>query len=326
MPLPFDLPTVSRGFAEVTPGARAAGAECAAAASRSLSALLGREVSIEGRAVPGAVSARAAAARVGLQLGALPGRASVDVEPALVVRLVDVLAGGPGEGAAATALTPIEASALELLALAGLEGVCSVTAVEEALAPRLDDQVAEVPGALAVELRVAVAGAVGWSRLVLPPAAVRAFAGQGAGGDAAGRVRLDASLRSGRAPLSPGEVDALAPGDVVVIDPPPDGLEEVVLPGGRRLRGRREGETFTVEETAMPNFAQLPIVLEVELARVELPVAELARLEPGSILTLPVDRRGLVTLRAGERAVARGELVDVEGAVGVRVLSVEGTP
>lgn len=69
--------------------------------------------------------------------------------------------------------------------------------------------------------------------------------------------------------------------------------------------------------------AQLPITLEVELARLELSVGELARLEPGGVLTLPVDRRGLVTLRAGERPFARGELVDLDGAVGVRILSVE---
>jgi flagellar motor switch/type III secretory pathway protein FliN len=69
--------------------------------------------------------------------------------------------------------------------------------------------------------------------------------------------------------------------------------------------------------------AQLPITLEVELARVELSVGELARLEPGAALPLALDRRGLVTLRAGERAVARGELVEIDGAVGVRILSLQ---
>jgi type III secretion protein Q len=327
MPLPFDLPALSRGFALLTPAARAAGADCAAAASRSLSALLGREATIEGRAVPGTPGRRAAAARLGVELGALPGGAILEVEPALVVRLVDVLAGGPGDAATAAALTPIEAGTLELLAVAALDGVCSLPAVEEALAPRLTDALADIPGALAVELRVATGGVGGRARLLLPPAAVRTFAAPAAGDDGEGGARLDASLRAGRAPLSPEELRALAPGDVVVIDPAPDGLEDVVLPGGCRLRGRREAETFTVEETTMPEHpAQLPIPLEVELARVDLSVAELARLAPGSVLTLPVDRRGLVTLRAGERAVARGELVEVEGAIGVRVLSVEVVP
>ena len=57
--------------------------------------------------------------------------------------------------------------------------------------------------------------------------------------------------------------------------------------------------------------------------RLEVTLADIARLEPGAALPLAVDRRGIVTLRIGERAVARGELVDIEGAVGVRILSVE---
>jgi type III secretion protein Q len=70
-------------------------------------------------------------------------------------------------------------------------------------------------------------------------------------------------------------------------------------------------------------LAEIPVTLEVELARVPLTLADLARLEPGSTLPLCLDQRGLVTLRLGERALARGELVDVDGAVGVRILSME---
>ncbi len=65
------------------------------------------------------------------------------------------------------------------------------------------------------------------------------------------------------------------------------------------------------------------MTLEVELCRLELTLAELARLEPGAVLSLALDRRGHVTLRAGDRAVARGELVDLEGAVGVRIIALE---
>ena len=46
---------------------------------------------------------------------------------------------------------------------------------------------------------------------------------------------------------------------------------------------------------------------------------DLARLAPGAVLPLGIDRSGRVTLRIGERAVARGELVEVDGAVGVRI-------
>jgi type III secretion protein Q len=327
MPLPFELAELSRGYAEVTGEARALGVEAAAAAARGLSAVLDCEVALRARAVPGPARPRAAAARVALELAAVPARAALEVEPALVVRLVELLGGEPGDGAGATSLTPMELAALDLFVLAALDGICTLPGVEEPLAPRLSEGTVEVPGALAVEIEV-VAGAVsGRARLLLPPAALRLLRGDAPPGTRAGSPSVPASLRSGAVTLTPEELDALAPGDVVVLEPAPGGVEELVLPGGRRLRGRREDGAFRLEETSMTErCAQLPITLDVELARVEVPVAELARLEPGGILPLAVDRRGLVTLRAGERAVARGELVELEGALGVRILSIEVAP
>jgi type III secretion protein Q len=329
MALPFDLPQLSRAFAELTPDVRATGGEVAAAASRALSALLGRDVRIEGRAVPAAARDRSAVARVAMVLPALPAEASLEVEPALVVRLVDVLAGGPGACEGATALTPVESAALDLFALAALDGACSVAAVEGALSPRLARGAAgDERAALAVELRVSAGDVEGRARLLVPLAAVRALRGEPAADGPGGALAVVASLRSGLVPLMPGELDALAPGDVVVVDRPADGAEDLVLAGGFRARGRRgEDGTFRVEEVAMAErHAQLPVTLEVELARFEIPLAELARLEPGAAIPLPVDRRGLVTLRSGERAVARGELVELDGAIGVRILSLEVAP
>lgn len=327
MPLPFDLPVLSRGAAELSPEARAVGAEASAAAAHTLSALLGRDVSLEGRPVVGAAPVRAPGVRISLELAALPGLAALDVEPALVVRLVDLLAGGPGELAGATALTPIEHAAAELFALAALDGVCGVRAVEEPLAPRLarGAGAALEPGrALAIELELTVGAVGGRARLVLPGAAVRALRGRGGAAGPARGLLLPASLRAGSCALLPEELEALAPGDVALVEARADGREDLVLPGGARLRGRRDDHAFHLEDTAMTERqAELPITLEVELARVEISLGDLARLEPGSALPLALDRRGLVTLRAGERAIARGELVEIDGAVGVRILSLE---
>jgi type III secretion protein Q len=330
MAFPFDLPAISRGYADLTPEARAIGAEAAQAAARALSALLAREVTVHGRAMPGAAAPRSAAARLDLHLGAVPAQAVLEVEPALVVRLVDVLAGGPGAADGATALTPVEAAALELFALAALDGACAIAAVEGGLAPRLvrGDVAAEPGSGLVVDLEVRAGHVAGRARLVLTAPAVRALRGPaGPVGGAAAALSVPISVRSGGADLLPTELDALAPGDVVLVDPPADGRDALVIPGGARLRGRLDDDGFHVEEMAMTDRnAKLPVTLEVELARVEIPLGALARLEPGTILPLGVDRRGLVTLRAAERAVARGELVDVDGAVGVRVLSVEVGP
>lgn len=325
MALPFDLPLLSLGHSALTPAARGAGGEAAAAAARALSDLLGVEVSLCGRALPGSALPRSAAARVVLELGALPGTAVLEVEPSLVARTVDLMAGGSGETALATTLTPVEATALELLTLAALEGACGVAGVEASLAPRLARGGPEPVSPLAIELEVRAGPVRGGARLLLPCAAIRALRGPVDLG--ASPLRLPASLRRGTAALTAAELDALAAGDVVVVDPPADGRDALVLPGGLRALGRIEDDAFHLEETTMSErHAQLPVMLEVELARVEVPLAELARLEPGAVLPLTVDRRGLVTLRAGERAVARGELVDVEGAVGVRILSLEVAP
>jgi type III secretion protein Q len=325
MALPFDLPRLSRGYAELTPAARATGVDLADRVGRALSDLLGSALTVRGRAVPGVASPGAAVARVALDLAALPGVATLEVDPAVVVRLVDRLAGGEGAPVAATALTPVETAALEALVLAALDAACGVPAVE-ALAPRLSRGGPDPASPLAIELDVVAGAIAGRARVLVPAAAVRALAGEGPD-LAACAVPVPASIRRGTATLAAEELDALAPGDVLVVDEPPDGLDVLALPGGLRARGRLDDDAFHVEEMTMAErHAQLPVTLEVELARVEIPIAELARLEPGAALPLGLDRRGLVTLRVGERAVARGELVDVDGAVGVRILAVEVAP
>jgi type III secretion protein Q len=325
VPLPFDLPALSRGFAALTPGARAAGVAAAERAGVALSALLGRDVSIRARACAGAPAPRAIAARVAVDLTALPAVALLEVEPALVVALVAELAGGPAE-AGATALTPVETAALELLTLAALDGACATPGVEERLGPRLSRGAAEPGSALALELELSAGSVTGRARLLVPPAAVRALAGSPDAGPALA-LPVVASLRSGGAPLAPAELDALGPGDVVLLDPPGSSGDALVLPGGARITGSLADGALLVEAVHVnERSAQLPVRLEIELARVEIPLAELARLEPGAALPLSLDRRGLVTLRVGERTLGRGELVDVDGAVGVRILSLEASP
>jgi type III secretion protein Q len=69
-----------------------------------------------------------------------------------------------------------------------------------------------------------------------------------------------------------------------------------------------------------------PVLVEVELATVAVPFRDLARIAPGAVLPLGIDRSGRVTLRIGEPAQARRELVEVDGAVGVRIGSLGERP
>ncbi len=67
------------------------------------------------------------------------------------------------------------------------------------------------------------------------------------------------------------------------------------------------------------DLAELPLTVRVELGEATLPAREWATLGPGDVLLL--DRRvgDPVALRIGGRVLARGELVEVDGAVGVRI-------
>lgn len=66
----------------------------------------------------------------------------------------------------------------------------------------------------------------------------------------------------------------------------------------------------------------LKLELAVELGRLQLSAAQLLALEPGDVLALDRPLRAAVDLRVGDRTIARGELCDVEGEAGVRLLEV----
>jgi type III secretion system YscQ/HrcQ family protein len=324
MALPFPVPAVSRGFAALTPAARRQGRAAGEAAARAIADLLGAEVRCTARATPAVAEPVRGVARVRIALEALPASAALEVEARLVARVAAALAGA-AQTPAALALTDLERALLELAALAVIDALPG--AVAEALGPRLaagDADADPGPGALAVAIDLQVGTEGGRARLLLPSAALAALAALAAA-DAdetapAPDLAVGAALRRGSATISAADLEALAPGDVLLLDPGA-ARAELLLPGGLALRGELEGTVFQLQEVHMIE-AQLsyPITLAVEIARVTVTVADLARLEPGAALPLDVRRDGAVVLRAGEHAVARGQLVEVDGALGVRVL------
>lgn len=328
VPLPFDLPRLSAGFSALSSSARRNGAEAATAAAKALSDVLETDVEIFARPVPGPAWPRTPAVRIALELPAVPAVAVLEADPALVVRLVDRLAGGDGprDVPAASTLTPLEQATLELLILLAIDGACAVRQIEDALAPRLTRAAPpEVDGALAIELELRAGAVRGRARVLLPFAAVRALSGPPSLADA--KLPVSASVRRGTVALLPEELERLEAGDVLLPRDVEGPGAALVLPGGFRATGPLGPDGLHVEELSMPvRTPQIPITLEVELCRVEVTLAELARLEPGAVLPLALDRRGLVTLRAGDRAIARGELVEVDGAVGIRIEALEVEP
>jgi type III secretion system YscQ/HrcQ family protein len=85
------------------------------------------------------------------------------------------------------------------------------------------------------------------------------------------------------------------------------------------------GDTMNDHDPQLPStarLASLPIELSVEIARGSALVGDLAAWRVGEVLTLDTPIGDVVLVRANGRPVCRGELVDVEGTVGVRITEV----
>ncbi len=320
---PFDVACVSPATVEVDDSVVAAASRASRAAEAGIASILGGEVRIAGRLLPG-VPATSATALVSVELTALAGQAHLAVECGFAARLAERLAGTAPAAAPATTLSPVERTVLEMIVLAALDGLAAEPGIEEALGPRLGAEAAPLVRPLCLELSVSAAGVAGRALLVVPERVVRALRGPAPAPSALLDVAVEATVRSGRITLDAGEVRDLRDGDVLLLDEPPGDSVDLELPDGTSVRGRLDDDALEVEEVlpeSGPGQSGVPVPIDVAIATVALPVRELGRITPGAVLPLRIARDGGVTLRIGGRTVARGELVDVDGAVGVRVLS-----
>lgn len=206
---------------------------------------------------------------------------------------------------------------------------------------------------IAVEL--SVGDAHGAASLVVPASAIEALPRPSPRIDPA--FRVEASLVIGQARLFARDVASLALGDVVVpdtltIDPRiadtgrarlivgrSSRVLELELGGGAwrvvrptslaaprapsSWKQRKKEAPMSVPDTdTVQSLADVEVEVAIELARLEMPIAELAALAPGAVVTTGRLVGERVALRAGDRVIAWGELVDVEGEVGVRLTEV----
>ena len=72
----------------------------------------------------------------------------------------------------------------------------------------------------------------------------------------------------------------------------------------------------TLQEIALA----APVVVRVEIGSVTLPASEWAALRKGDVIETGHRITEPVVLRAGGQEIARGELVNVDGEVGVRIV------
>jgi len=88
--------------------------------------------------------------------------------------------------------------------------------------------------------------------------------------------------------------------------------------------GASMSEPDDVNQTLVDAALDAPVVVRVELGVVSMRAADWARLRPGDVLETGRRVAEPVLLRIAGRVVARGELVDVDGEVGVRVRELFG--
>ncbi len=116
-----------------------------------------------------------------------------------------------------------------------------------------------------------------------------------------------------------GPVTLAAPGAT-------EGVRATLGEGGRLvlLGGRVElsmHEDQTMNDAALDALGDTPVVVRVEIGAAELPAREWAQLGKGDVLALGTKVAAPVILRIGGAEVARGELVEIDGEVGVRIVS-----
>jgi flagellar motor switch protein FliM len=172
-----------------------------------------------------------------------------------------------------------------------------------------------------------------WPR-VLPPVALR--------------------VEMGRTAVEVGDLSRLRPGDVVLLDEArvrtdrgesgrvwlraglgvAVALEAQLETAGDRYRVRLERGVMpegarTMEQVesldGMAVLRDVPLEVVAELARLQVSVEDILALRPGQVLELEVGPGGPIQLSIHGRVVARGELVEVDGHLGVKLTAL-GAP
>lgn len=230
--------------------------------------------------------------------------------------LAQRLLGGPAELDAPRPLTSVEHAMWALAIAAAIED----TGIPAEVWP-CSDRPAPA-GALTVELLVDVAGAPMTVLAVCPP-------------DLAVRVPPRRSLPSwsfdlpvvlGACLLPRESVSQLQLRDVITLEPR---LSLVIGAGSIGLSASPNAVEATVVSGYVPRHMPAAIAdeaqleLTVQLGTTRLSVRQLAELAPGQVIALGRPLAGPFEIHAGGRLVGAGELVDVDGEVGVRIVSLQ---
>ena len=232
--------------------------------------------------------------------------------------LAQKLLGGPAELAAARPPTPAAHAIWALVVAAAIEDLGIEGA--EVWAQPVPEHLGRSDEGIAIELAVDLAGTAmtvacvcprGVVLRVPPPRALPAWT-------------FELTVVVARCALTRAAIAALAPRDVIFAE---RALELVIGDGAVGLTaapGAVVGEVsthYSPRDMALPDDAHLE--LTVALGTTKLSVRQIVELSIGQIVPLGRPLAGPFELRAGGRVVGRGELIDIDGELGVRVVSLE---
>lgn len=158
------------------------------------------------------------------------------------------------------------------------------------------------------------------------------------------RLEMEGALQLGRCDLDADELAGLRRGDILLLSEENEqtyrwqlgrlslllqhlsGRWQVqgceFLQGGDEVDAREISDQGLAPACDPVEIPRLPVTLSIECGRVRMSLSRLSRLRAGDVLELPEAVLAPVQVRAGSKLLASGELVDVEGRRGVRLLEV----
>jgi type III secretion protein Q len=280
------------------------------------------------------------------ELTQMQSLAVLEFEPSLLGALLHKIAGSSPSQVSLSKLTRIEEAALGWLFLSLLKTARTHACLESHFAPRLVSihldrgevlhRVGIKEKFLAVGLTLSVDGQKSAARLLTAAAAVQAAfertpqsKAPSALAESVLAASFETSLRLGRAALTQDDVASLVVGDVVLFEgarKSAAGVSGVALLKNRQfsLFGTLSAEGFTLTPEPPMSHAEAQLEVSVELCRLKLSIQQLAEIQAGRVVPLFVNGATPVVLRLGDRAVAKAELVDIEGELGARIIALAG--
>ena len=198
----------------------------------------------------------------------------------------------------------------------------------------------------AVKLEIKTAGEA-WRGALSGGAVDRLLARWPAPPHALSQLPLPGRLWIGATELPASVVGELRPGDAVVIETPAGGGLMLTVAERWAASARRHNGTAVLTEALRPlrnterensmaasgpgstpedagSLEAVPVRLSFDAGRLDIPLSEVRRLQAGSILPLGRGAAELVEISANGRRIGTGELVEVDGAVAVRIVRLFG--